>query len=255
MSKLVKKLRQVSENAVQPLGFRTAPPTASRQMLLIASVPQSHSGAIAQLAKTEIDAILVDSRNLKGTGDFSHFAADAGDVPLGLWLDLVSEECLEQFKQAGGDFLVFEAGAAPATLLQEEELGKVLTVDPSQDESLLCTIDQLPIEVVLLDVNNEGGVLTISDLMSCQWLAGLVDKPLLVAAQRELTDKEIRSLREAGVSGIVVELQEKQIGDSLARLSQAIKALPPRTKKLGEKKALLPRLGYGYEEAEEPEET
>ncbi len=255
MSKLVKKLRQVSENAAQPLGFRTAPPTASRQMLLIVSVPQGHGDTIAQLARAEIDAILVDSRNLKEAGDFSHLAASAGDVPLGLWLDPASEKYLEQFKQAGGDFLVFEAGAAPATLLQEEELGKVLRVDPSQDESLLCTIDQLPIEVVLLDVKNERDVLTISDLMYCQWLAGLVDKPLLVTAQRELTDKEILSLREVGVRGIVVELQEKQIGDSLARLSQAIKTLPPKTKRFGEKKALLPRLGYGYEEPEEPEET
>jgi hypothetical protein len=255
MSKLVKKLRQVSENAAQPLGFRTAPPTASRQMLLIVSVPQGHGDTIAQLARAEIDAILVDSRNLKEAGDFSHLAASAGDVPLGLWLDPASEEYLEQFKQAGGDFLVFEAGAAPATLLQEEELGKVLRVDPSQDESLLCTIDQLPIEVVLLDVKNERDVLTISDLMYCQWLAGLVDKPLLVTAQRELTDKEILSLREVGVRGIVVELQEKQIGDSLARLSQAIKTLPPKTKRFGEKNALLPRLGYGYEEPEEPEET
>jgi hypothetical protein len=255
MSKLVKKLRQVSENTVQPLGFRTAPPTASRQMLLIVSVPQGHSGTIAQLASTEIDAILIDNRNLKGAADFGHFAADAGDVPVGLWLDLVSEEYLEQFKQAGGDFLVFESGTAPATLLQEEELGKVLRVDPSQDESLLCAIDQLPIEVVLFDVKSEGNVLTISDLMYCQWLAGLVDKPLVVAAQQGLTDKEIRSLMEVGVRGIVVELQEKQIGDSLARLSQAIKTLPPKTKKLGEKKALLPRLGYGYEEPEEPEET
>jgi hypothetical protein len=255
MSKLVKKLRQVSENAAQPLGFRTTPLTASRQMLLIASVPYSPSSMIAQLAKTEIDAILIDHRNLKGTADFRHLAAHAGEVPVGLWLDLVSEEYLDQFKQARGDFLVFEAGAAPATLLQEEELGKVLRVDPSQDESLLCTIDQLPIEVVLLDVKAEGDVLTISDLMYCQWLAGLVDKPLLVAAQQELTDKEILSLREVGVRGIVVEQPEKQIGDSLARLSQAIRSLPPKTKKLGEKKALLPRIGYSYEEPEEPEET
>jgi hypothetical protein len=255
MSKLIKKLREVSDNAAQPLGFRTVRPTSSRQMLLIASVPQSRSGTIAQLAKTEIDAILIDNRNLKGSTDSRYFAAETGDIPVGLWLDLVSEEYLEQFKRAGGDFLVFESGTAPATLLQEEELGKVLRVDPSQDESLLCAIDQLPIEVVLLDVKSEGDVLTISDLMYCQWLAGLVDKPLLVAAQQELTDKEILSLREVGVRGVVVELQEKQIGDSLTRLSQAIKTLPPRTKKLSEKKALLPRLGYGYEEPEEPEET
>jgi len=255
MSKLVKKLRQVSENAAQPLGFKTAPLSAGRQMLLIASVPHSHSGMVAQLARTEIDAILLDNRNLKGTMDIRHLAADAGEVALGLWLNLEGEQYVEQFKQAGGDFLVFEAGSAAATLLQEEELGKVLRVDPCRDENLACTIDQLPIDVVILDVKTEGDVLTVSDLMHCQWLAGLVDKPLLVASRQELTDREIRSLREVAVRGIVAELPEKQIGDSLARMSQTIKTLPPRKKKLSEKKALIPRLGYGYEEAEEPEET
>jgi len=120
-----------------------------------------------------------------------------------------------------------------------------LKVDLPQDEGLISVINQLPIEVVLLEVKREGEVLTISDLMYCQWLAGLVDKPLLVATQQELTDKEIRSLWEAGVSGVVVEIKEEQAPERLIRLSQAIKALPPRRKRRGERRVMLTRLEPG----------
>jgi hypothetical protein len=62
----------------------------------------------------------------------------------------------------------------------------------------------------------------------------MVDKPLLVATKQEMTDKEIRSLWEAGVDGVVVKIEEKQPQERLTRLSQAIKGLPPRRKRRGE---------------------
>jgi hypothetical protein len=244
MSKLVKKLRQVNASADQPLGFKRTNILPSQQMLLIVALPQRDS--VAWLAKAEVDAISIHSQDLEqGVQTLRKVANSVGGIPCGLWPEAMTEEGVKQLKEAGGDFLIFEASKAAAILLQEEELGKVLKVDLPQDEGLMSTINQLPIEVILLEVKKEGEALTVSDLMYCQWLAGLVDKPLLVATQQELTEKEIRSLWEAGVDGAVVEIKEKQPQERLTRLSQAIKALPSRRKRRGERRAMLTRLEPG----------
>jgi hypothetical protein len=250
MSKLVKKLRQINASADQPLGFKRTSIPPSQQMLLMVSLPQRDS--VAWLAKAEVDAISIHSQDLEqGVQTLRQVANSVGDIPCGLWPEAMTEEGMKQLREAGGDFLIFEASKAAAILLQEEELGKVLKVDLPQDEGLMSTINQLPIEVVLLEVKKEGEVLTVSDLMYCQWLAGLVDKPLLVATQQELIEKEIRSLWEAGVDGVVVEIKEKQLQERLTKLSQAIKALPPRRKRRGERRATLTRLEPGATMPEE----
>jgi len=250
MSKLVKKLRQINESAAQPLGFKRTSVLPSQQMLLIMALPQKDS--VAWLAKAEVDAILIHSPDLEqGVQTLRQVANSVGDIPCGLWPEAMTEEGMKQLKEAGGDFLIFEASTAPAILLQEEELGKVLKVNLPQDESLISAINELPMEVVLLEVKGKGEVLTISDLMYCQWLADLVDKPLLVATHQELTDKEIQSLWEAGVDGVVVEIEEKQLQERLTRLSQALKALPPRRKRRGERRVMLTRLEQGSTMPEE----
>ena len=244
MSKLVKKLRQINEGAAQPLGFRRTSILPSQRMLLMVALPQSDR--VAWLAKAEVDAISIHSQDLEqGVQTLGQVVNSVGDIPCGLWPEAMTDEGMKQLREAGGDFLIFEASTAPAILLQEEELGKVLKVDLPQDESLMSALNQLPIEVVLLEVKREGEVLTISDLMYCQWLAGLLDKPLLVATQQEMTDKEIRSLWEAGVDGVVVEIKEEQAPERLIRLSQAIRALPPRRKRRGERGVTLTRLEPG----------
>ena len=242
MSKLVKKLRQIYGNAAQPLGFRAASAPSGKQMVLIACLQEGESGRIAEAAKAEVDAILIHSQGPEKEQALGQVAGAVGDIPWGLWLDAMSEGCLEQLREAGADFIIFEASTTPAVLLQEEDTGKVLKVDLPEDEGLISTINQLPIEAVLVKVKKEGEVLTISELMGCQWVADAVDKPLLVATQGELTDKEIQSLWEVGVRGLVVEVKEKQLGKSLTRLSQAIGALPAKLKRHGESRAVLPYL-------------
>jgi hypothetical protein len=81
--------------------------------------------------------------------------------------------------------------------------------------------------------------------MYCQWLASLSCNPLLVAIQQEVTDKEIKSLWEVGVNGIIIELPQEQPQERLSQLAKAIKALPSATKRHPEGGAVLPRLEPG----------
>ncbi|MFC1923936.1 hypothetical protein ACFLT3_00725 [Chloroflexota bacterium] len=239
MSRFIKKLRQISENAAPPLGFKKTVTSPRRQMMLIASLPQDNVGLATQLTTTEVDSVLVHHQDLgKESKTSQQMAGSTGDIPWGAWLDEVAEEDVDKIQEAGGDFIIFVASKTPASLL-EEEIGKVIKIDLSSDGDTLETIDQLPIDGILLDLTAEGENLTISQLMDCQWLSGSINKPLLVVIQQESTEKEIRALWEVGVCGVVVKAKEKA---ELVKLCHAIEALPSARRKPGEKRAVLPRI-------------
>jgi hypothetical protein len=245
MSKLIKKLTEMHENAARPMGFRQAREEPTKKMVLIACLAQDNRDGAARLAGSDdVDALLVRSHDLQEAHDLEQVGKDSGSTPWGLWLDEVAEGCQKQLLQAGADFLVFEASSAPATLLLEEDLGKVLKVDLPDDESTIGAADQLSIDAVLLKLTEEGGSLTVSELMQCRWLADVVDGPLMVAVRLGLSDEEVRSLWEAGVRGLVVEVGREDSLDRLAELSQATKSLTSAPRRPGQKRAVLPRLEY-----------
>jgi len=242
MSKLVKKLRQIHEGAAQPLGFRTAVAPLKRQILLMVTLPEFDTKRLAQLAQAEVDAVVIHSPDLEKVPMLQQIASSVGDIPWGVWLGLTTEEGIKRFQEAGGDFLIFQASTTPTALLQEEELGKVMKLDLSQDDGLIRTIDQLPIEAVFLDIRKDRERLNIADLMYCQWLANLLRKPLLVAIQQDITAKEIRALWEVGVNGIVVEVDGEKPQERLAELRRAIEVLPPATKRHRKGGVVLPQV-------------
>lgn len=241
MSRFIKKLRQISENSSTPMGFKTTTVSPTQLMLLIAALPKSNTTKIAQLTEAEVDAVLIYSQDLgMELQTVQEIAGHAGDIPWGIYPEAVTEEGIERIKEIGGDFLIFVASEASASLLQEE-IGKVIKITLPCEEGLIRTIDQLPIDAVLLDFREEVEHLTISQLMNCQWIANSTNKPLLLAVQQELHDREVRALWEAGVKGLVIEIEEKSKTE-LMRLHQVITALSSASRKPGERRALLPSL-------------
>jgi hypothetical protein len=239
MSKLVKRLRQVCECSSHPIGFKRSTVESSRQMLLIASLPQGKRGMVTNLNLAEVDALLFHSRDLGGSEALEQIWGGVGDTPWGVWLGTGEPPDLKQFMEVGGDFIAMESAMAPAELLRED-MGKILKVDLSRERFLLSAMSDLPVDAVLMDLGGKKGDLTVADIMHCQWLSNLLDKPLLVAANRELSDKEIWLIWDVGVSGIVIEIGDESGAEVLSRQFQAISDLPPRTRKRGDDHVLLP---------------
>lgn len=194
----------------------------------------------------EIDAILFHGSDLAGAG-LQEISGVLGETPWGAWLGTGESPDLQQMIEAGGDFIALESPLTAAELLQED-VGSILKVDLSGDRFLLSAIGDLPVDAVLMDLGRGSGALTIADVMRCQWLAGLLDKPLLVAADRELSDKEMRLIWDVGVSGIVVEVADDRGREVLAREFQLIKDLPPRSRKRSEDHVLLPSFDVDSDE-------
>jgi len=212
-------------------------------MVLIAGLTEADSAQAALLAKAEVDAILIHCHGFEGEEqEKGQIASAVGDVPLGMWLDVMDESSLERLRKEGADFSVFEATAAPAVVLQEEDIGKVLKVDLPRDEALVSAINEMFVDVILMEVKQGGVALTVSDLIRCHWLSGMIDRPLLVASPGVVTDKEIRSLWGAGVQGLVVEAKDKRFQKSLGGMSEAMRSLPVEPKKRGGGRAMLPTL-------------
>jgi hypothetical protein len=239
MSKLIEKLRQISEGTSQPMGFRTGATSLSQSMLLIAASTQADR--LAEVATAEVDSMLARVQGLERKSQvLQQIVNAAGNTPWGIWAETVTPESIRQLVEAGGDFLIFEPATTPALLLQENELGKVLKIDPTWDNNLIGAVERLPVDVVLIDLTSEGGKLTVSHLMRCQRLTGLTNKPLLVAVREELSDSELQALRETGATGVIAEIAQRQPSEKLLKLRQAIKALPANTR--GRREGKLPIL-------------
>lgn len=241
MSQLIKRLRQVSESVAPSLGFKTAAASSTRPMLLVATVPESNVGRIDGIADTIVDAVLVHSQDIKGViTAIKKIAGNLGDIPWGILPESMMIEDIKELTNTGGDFITFAASKAPAALL-EEEISKVIKLNLPLHDHLIRTIDQMPIDAILLDLRGEGEIISVSHLIECQRLAISSRKPLMVAVDQKLDRAELQALWEAGVNGVAVESTE-ELQSELPRLHQAIAAISRTPRKSGERGIMLPRL-------------
>lgn len=254
MSKLIEKLQLISA-AAEPMGFRAALTVSKRQsMLLVASLPCGDAEAAA-CAQDSADAVLVSIGNLKAEAKaLKQMVSAWADIPWGAWLETATGDGIRQLQKMGCDFIVFDAARTAASALPEEEIGRVLKIDPSLADGLVRTIDELPVDGALLSPGSESPFLSVHLLMVCQRLASIVRKPLLLAAPSAVTDSDVESLWQAGVDGLVIRLETQGQRAKLLELRQAIDDLPPAVKRQrGEVEALLPCVGEADAELEEEE--
>jgi len=122
------------------------------------------------------------------------------------------------------------------------------------DDGLLRAANDLPVDAVLIaDTYEGGGSLVWHQLMIYQHLANFISKPLIVPVPAAITGVELKALWEAGVDGVIVEMDDAG-AEELKNLRQAIDTLPPRSaRKRGKADALLPHLP-GEARAEPPDE-
>lgn len=244
----------------QPMGFTVAHPVSTRpKMLLIASLAQANN--VSRLADyiTVADAVLLPIAKLSPIAKtLQKIARSASDIPWGGWLGDIGGGEIRPMVEAGCDFVIFPVDTALA-IPQDDEIGKILQVEASLSEGLLKTVNELPIDAVLIaDEQEEEHFLTWHRLMLFQRFADLLTKPLLVSVPLNVTANELQILWKTGVDGVVVEVGIGQPMGRLEELRQVIDKLtfPPRKQERVE--ALLPHVGEETspvtEEEEEEEE-
>lgn len=255
MSKLIDKLNRVSQTAPQPLGFRTTQPAASkRKMLLIASFAQTSAENLTDYINGADAGLLQISSLSSGSKALQKISQAMPDIPWGIRLKDSGSGEIKPLIKAGCDFMVF-AASTPLAMLQKEDAGKILEVEPSLSEGLLRTLNELPADAVLIgNAQDEDSSLTWNHLMLFQRFAALLTKPLIASAPPNTTDSELQALWDAGVDGVIIEIKAGQPAERLKELRRAIDKLTPTPRKRGKVEALLPRIAERAELAAEEEE-
>jgi len=241
MSKLIDKLRKLSQATPQPMGFRTSRPVEASSKILIIGRLALNSATPPLKSDPVADAVLVQIDASKPTDKEIQKAAKLlGDIPWGVYLE-ESDGDLAALIEAGCDFVVFSPASLVPDLPQDEKVGKILQVESSMDDGLLRAINDLPADAVLInDTLDNDTTLTVHRLMIYRHLANFIAKPLIVPVATNITEAELKALQDAEIDGVMVEMD----GKDLKELRQAISKLPARSAQKRDKTGVrLPRLG------------
>lgn len=253
MSKFINELKRVSGVGLQPMGFRAAQAVPLKpRMLLVATLAEASIERLADYV-AGADAGLVQIPRLSSGAKTVHKICQAmSNIPWGGWLKDIGGEGVKLVVEASCDFVVFPSDT-PLAILHEHKVGKILEVGASLSEGLVKTIDDLPVDAVLVAGEQEKDyLLTWRHLMLFRHCADLLTKPLLASVPSGVAASELQALWAAGVVGVVVETQpEGRISELRQIIDKLTFPLPSKRRKA---EPLLPYISGEREIVAEEEE-
>ena len=248
MSKFVDKLKQILMGG-QPMGFRATAAKASQpRMLLVAAVNPGAAKRLAGLVAGADAGLLSMAKLTAGVKAIEQLTEATPDIPWGGWLKEAGKEGMEA--AAGADFIVFPAEKTALVMPGDDKPGKILEVEPWLEPGLLKAVDNLPVDAVLVAVE-DSPFLTWHHLMLFQRCVNILNMPLLVLVPPEVTATELGALWEVGVGGVVVRVEAEGVAVGIRQMLDKL-PVPPAGKR-DKNKPLLPRMGGESETLAEEE--
>ncbi len=224
MSKLINKIKLISEGSTVSLGFKASTKPKNSPLVLVGELPQLQAVKVSGKA---MDAFLVSVDNMTKEKDgLKKFVTKLDDLPCGIALERVAEEVVPHLQEAGCDFVVFRGSEADAAILQEESLGKVMIADASWTDTNLRLLEQLPVDILLVDVDQQSA-LTIQSLITLKRFTVLSTKPLLIKVSYIPSEKELLALLSVPVRGLVLPIKDEKDFSEIDKLRNVIDKLPP----------------------------
>ncbi|MFC1906477.1 hypothetical protein ACFLW8_00105 [Chloroflexota bacterium] len=255
MSKLIDKLTPASPSIRQPMGFGKSMAAAAKpKMALIASLSQAKAAKLA-------DHVAGADAGLWHISSFSeidslHQASQAmPDFIWGWWVTGVSRDDMAKILKLGDDFVVFPTDT-PVISSPDDKVGRILQVETSMSDGLLRAVNALPVDAVLATAEaDEAPVFTWQRLVSLSRISGLLHKPVLVTIPPNLAADELQSLWDAGVDGVVVEVEGGKPSGKIKELRQIIDGLVySKTRQRSQTEPLLPHIKPDTSQVSEDEE-
>ena len=239
MSRFIELLEKVGDTAPSPLGFAAATgrDDAAPQMALVALVTADDLVESPGVADADAAALLVET-------EFPMPDAAAGALEGRLWgVRLVPSpaaytvEQVEALVEQGCDFVVFESMDSAASILNDEELGRVVVLNADADEETSRAVADLSFDAVLLGWAVTGRPLILGDLVGIQRVRRNVGQPFLIEAPDGLEPADVEALRNLGVDGLVVSVPPLE---RAAETRDAIHSLGKRQSRRQRSNALVP---------------
>ncbi len=274
MSKFIDRLKQLSEGAPQPLGFRTQAAQARLKVQLVASL--SSEEIPDGVPDADAAFLCVDMPLSKDT---SKKLTEKVRMPFGVCA--ASKADVKALQEAGVDFVVFPPTAALRPLA-DSKLGQIIEVDSALTDTQLRALNAVPVDAVLMmpglhagetptlqtasagetpappmpatatPGSGDGGF-TWQDLMAIQRITGMVNKPVLFPVPSTINETDLKTIWHAGVDGVVVAITSENAAD-IAALKKKIAGLEYPTAKRERAVPSVPRPTLEPEQQEDEEE-
>lgn len=243
MSKFIDKLKQSSQMALQPVGFRTTLTSSIKpRMLLVAVLPEAAVNGLFDYVEDADAGLLLAAGLSSGIKKLGKVTPDVPAIPWGVWLKDNCGGGVKTLPKTGGDFIVFQETSTPLAFDSIDKVGKILEVAASLNEGFLRAVNELPIDAVLVNGEKKGS-LTWHDLILYQRLTGLLTKPVLVSVPQEITAVELQMLWDVGVAGILAEVDVTKSAGGIKDIHGKIAKLSlPTSDKRGKAGMLLPHI-------------
>ena len=220
---------------------------------LVAAATKSPPETITDYVTGADAALLKTPGPVPAASTLKKITSATPDIPWGIWLEEVSQDEFKKVLKSGCDFVVFPTGADIVSP-QDDNVGMIIQVDTSIAEGPLRTVNDLPIDAVLVTPQPEkDGHFTWHQLMVLQRFAGIITTPMLVSIPSGIGDDELQLLQDAGIDGAVIETGPDQSPGEVNRLRQVIDSLKT-THKHQKMDALLPHTDQSAETVAEIEE-
>jgi hypothetical protein len=241
MSKFIDRLKQVSQPPTLSIGFRPKKVEPTRPKIqLVAFLHEDSQSLVSKLAAA--DAIVV-----RETKPFSD------DTLWGIQMGKGALEEVDKAIETGADFAILPSSGT--VLPSDRKIGKILQISASVTDVLLRTVNDLPVDAVLVTEDGEGNAITWQKLMLCKRFTGMLTKPVVVPIPHTVTGAELQLIWETGVNGVMVDMKSISDTSALDTLRQVIDGLQyPSPKKREKLTPVLPQTVAKTEQPEEPDE-
>lgn len=222
MNKFREALQQLKRREPRrSIGFGVAKQEKGPAMLLAAigaSAPE-----LTAAAGAGANVLIVEAKDAAAAAKALD-SLDADGAIRGVRLDELDTAGREALEEAGYSFIVSPPATTAAAATLDESCGNVATMPLGESEPTLRAFAALEIDALLVD--EELGPLTVARQAELVRTAMLSGRPLLVRVDGNVSEGDLRVLRDSGAAAVLVDASSG--ADVVGRILAALKELPPR---------------------------
>ena len=204
MSRFLDQLERISQNAPIPLGFGMARAERTPGMALVALVSGNHAEGCMALASAVPDGSLLSG--IDGPAGLESLKDSLPTAPWGVLCDSLTADDANAYQEAGCDLLAFGLEGTRASALSSDDLARVLCIGPRLSNRQARAIDALPVDVLLVDMQNHSGAWTLADIAAVAGVSRRVDKYVLLHLSQPPEKEDLEAIRNVGVQGLALDI-------------------------------------------------
>lgn len=226
MSRFVDAMGKVGQDAPVAMGFGPGARSSeiSPQILLVGRLTPKELAKSPDMAGAKVDALLMwlDSWD---EGAVDKVADHLKDRLWGARVGAIDAKQAESLRNKGCDFVIFDADGTEAGVLDDEEIGKVISVTSELDEDVARAVNDLSIDGAFYAPDDDIFPLTVRRVIDLGLVRGLLDKYFIMAVPTGVTAADLGAMVGGGIAAVAVELSS---ASKVAKLKKTIDGLPPR---------------------------